>query len=163
MSTFFKVLRHNLEFWIKLKLYQKQSSLIVIHSTQYDLKIIRKKFSVQNLFFLFFNDLDAFYENMKDASYADDEHAIYSFLLTQLTCEENRQLFRKDSKLLDTLKYQSITSSLVESEGTIKSKWYFYHLCQRQTVHVQYSTERKSLLTLNLQLQKISFILCYRL
>ena len=91
------------------------------------------------------NDLDCFYENIKDGKYANDEHAIYSFLLTELTGNEYRQLLRRDSNLLKTLKYEPNYSSLAKSAAINKSKPYIHHLCQRKTVIFKSSKERKSL------------------
>ena len=85
------------------------------------------------------NDLDCFYENIKDDIYANDEHAIYSFLLTELTGKEYRQLLQRDSNLLKTLKYEPNYSSLAKSKRT-----YIHHLCQQRTVIFKPSIERKS-------------------
>ena len=92
---------------------------------------------------------------MIDGIYANDEHAIYSFLLTKLTDNEYRQLLQRDSNLLKTLKYEPNYSSLAKSAGYNKSKWYTHHLCQRKTVIFKPSIERKSSLMITIIISRI--------
>ena len=83
------------------------------------------------------NDLDSFYENMKDGKYVTNKHAIYSFLLTKLNNEEYRQFLIKDPKMLDTFKHEPNYALLTNLEERNKPKPYIYHLCQRQTVFIK--------------------------
>ena len=91
------------------------------------------------------NDLDCFYENIKVGNRVNNEHAIYSFLLSRLSNEENRQFLHKDPKFLKTLKYETKFASLLQSARENNSKWYIYYLCQRQTVNLKPTNEREGL------------------
>ena len=88
------------------------------------------------------NDLDCFYEKIKDGDHVNNEHAIYSFLLTLLSNDENRQFLIKDPELLNTLKYVPNFASLTQSAREKKSCRYIYYLCQRQTVNLKPTPER---------------------
>ena len=88
------------------------------------------------------NDLDYFYENMKDGRYINNKHAIYFFLFKHLTSEEYRQFLRKDPKLHQLFKHEPNYSSLMNTEEQNQSKPYIYHLCQRQTVILKPNDER---------------------
>ena len=91
------------------------------------------------------NDLDCFYENIKAGDRVNNEHAIYSFLLSRLSNKENRQFLQKDPKLLNTLKYETQFASLLQSARENNSKWYIYYLCQRQTVNLKPTNKREGL------------------
>ena len=83
------------------------------------------------------NDLDRFYNTIKTGYSINNEHAIYSFLLTLLSLDEKRQFFQKDPKFLNVLKYKPNFASLLQSVRENNSKLYIYYLCQRQTFKIK--------------------------
>jgi len=100
------------------------------------------------------NDLDYFYENMKDGKYIKNKHALYLFLFTHLTSEEYRQFLRKDLKLDQSFKHKPNYSFLTNTEEQNKLKPYIYYLCQRQTVTLKPSDVRASWAIFTLQILK---------
>ena len=89
------------------------------------------------------NDLDCFYEKIRVGDHVNNQHAIYSFLLTRFSHEENHQFLQKDPKLLNTLKYETKFTSLFQLARENNSNWYIYYLCQRQTVNVKPTNKRE--------------------
>ena len=105
------------------------------------------------------NDLDCFYENIKAGDRVNNEHAIYSFLLSRLSNKENRQFLQKDRKLLNTLKFETKFASLLKSVRENNSKLYIYYLCQRQTVYLKPTNKREGLSILKMAYRSISIFI----